>query len=220
MRVAAAAVAATLLIVTAHAQAPSARDFRIIRLDPALDAIVAPDATLETLGDRFGLTEGPVWVPDPAGAYLAFSDLTANVVYKRTSDGRFSVLAENIVAAGSRTAASRCSTTTATFPTPSRTASRGRKTSATSTSRSAARSFATTCAPTARSPIAASSSMWPGHHSASRDPGRAAASGVRDQRRLWRRRRPRLYITACNLLYRVRLKTPGVRPGPAAASAR
>jgi gluconolactonase len=100
MRVAAAAVAAMLLIVTAHAQTSAPRDFRIIRLDPALDAIVAPDATLEALGDRFGLTEGPVWVPDPAGAYLAFSDLTANVIYKRTPDGQLSVLAENIVAAG------------------------------------------------------------------------------------------------------------------------
>jgi gluconolactonase len=95
---AASVVVAMLAIATGHAQAPPPRDFRVITLDPALDAIVAPDATLEVLGDRFGLTEGPVWVPDPAGAYLAFSDLTANVIYKRTSDGRVSVLAENIVA--------------------------------------------------------------------------------------------------------------------------
>ena len=88
-----------LLVTAGHAQAPAARDFKIITLDPALDAIVAPDPTLETLGDRFGLTEGPVWVPDPAGAYLAFSDLTANVIYKRTPDGQLSVLADNIAAA-------------------------------------------------------------------------------------------------------------------------
>jgi gluconolactonase len=92
-------VAATLVVGTVHTQVPAARDFRIIRLDPALDAIVAADARLETLGDRFGLTEGPVWVPDPAGAFLAFSDLTANVIYKRTPDGQLSALAENIVAA-------------------------------------------------------------------------------------------------------------------------
>lgn len=88
-----------LCVASAHAQTPAPRDFKVIRLDPRLDAIVGADARLETLGDRFGLTEGPVWVADPAGAYLAFSDLTANVVYKRTPDGRLSVLAENIVSA-------------------------------------------------------------------------------------------------------------------------
>jgi gluconolactonase len=98
-RLAVSLVVVTLAATAPHAQAPAARDFRIIRLDPALDAIVAPDAKLETLGEHFGLTEGPVWVPDPAGAFLAFSDLTANVIYKRTPDGRLSVLAEDIVAA-------------------------------------------------------------------------------------------------------------------------
>ena len=47
-----------------NAQAPAARDARIIRLDPALDAIASSDAKLETLGEHFGLTEGPVWVQD------------------------------------------------------------------------------------------------------------------------------------------------------------
>ena len=60
-----------LLGCAASAQAPARgtvnqprREFKIIRLDPALDAIVSPDAKLETLGDRFGLTEGPVWVSE------------------------------------------------------------------------------------------------------------------------------------------------------------
>ncbi len=44
------------------AQPPAQRSFKIIRLDPALDGIISPDAKLETLGDHFGLTEGPVWV--------------------------------------------------------------------------------------------------------------------------------------------------------------
>jgi hypothetical protein len=35
--------------------------FAIVKLDPALDTILSSDATLETVGDRFGLTEGPVW---------------------------------------------------------------------------------------------------------------------------------------------------------------
>ena len=79
-----------------NAQAPAVRDFRIIRLDPALDTIVSPDAKLETLGEHFGLTEGPVWVQESNSGYLLFSDLTANVIYKRTPDGVLSAFAENI----------------------------------------------------------------------------------------------------------------------------
>jgi gluconolactonase len=94
-----------LLAGGAGAQAPPnaaanqpRRDFKIIRLDPALDAIISPDATLETLGEHFGLTEGPVWVQEsPTSGYLLFSDLTANVIYKRTPEGRVSVFAEDIV---------------------------------------------------------------------------------------------------------------------------
>jgi gluconolactonase len=56
--------------------------FRIERLQPALDAIIEPDARLETLGDRFALTEGPVWVRDGNDGYLLFSDNAANVIYK------------------------------------------------------------------------------------------------------------------------------------------
>jgi len=67
----------------------------IVRLDPALDAIVSADAELETLGDRFGLTEGPVWVQEGAG-YLLFSDLISNVIYKWTPDGQVSAFLENI----------------------------------------------------------------------------------------------------------------------------
>src|SRR5580700_8138124 len=44
------------------AQPPAERPFRIIQLDPALADIISSDAKLETLGDHFGLTEGPVWV--------------------------------------------------------------------------------------------------------------------------------------------------------------
>jgi gluconolactonase len=91
-----AAIGAVLSIAVGHAQAPAARDFRIIRLDPALDAVVSPDAKLETLGEHFGLTEGPVWVQDGGAGYLLFSDLTANVIYKRRPDGRLSAFAENI----------------------------------------------------------------------------------------------------------------------------
>jgi gluconolactonase len=73
-----------------------ASGFAIVRLDPALDAIISADARLETVGDRFGLTEGPVWVRDGASGYLLFSDLIANVIYKWTPDGQLSVFLDNI----------------------------------------------------------------------------------------------------------------------------
>lgn len=66
----------------------------IERLDSALDAILAPDAKLETLGEHFGVIEGPVWVKDASGEHLLFSDMAANIVYKRTAGGALSVFLE------------------------------------------------------------------------------------------------------------------------------
>src|ERR1051326_2731436 len=60
------------------------------RLDPALDAIVSPNAKVEMLkGDYFGNAEGPVWVKQ--GGYLLFSDIGSNKIYKWTPDGKLSV---------------------------------------------------------------------------------------------------------------------------------
>lgn len=70
---------------------PAERPFHIERVDPALDAVVAPDARLELLGDRFGITEGPVWVPDGGSGYLLVSDLTADVIYRIAPDRTVSV---------------------------------------------------------------------------------------------------------------------------------
>jgi gluconolactonase len=52
------------------------------RADPGLDSVIAPDARLELLSDRFGITEGPAWVPDGGQGYILVSDLTANVIYR------------------------------------------------------------------------------------------------------------------------------------------
>jgi gluconolactonase len=77
----------------AQAPQPAPRPFSIERLDPALDALIAPGTLPQVLADDFGLSEGPVWVPQGKG-YLAFSDLTANVIYRWTPDGGVSVLLE------------------------------------------------------------------------------------------------------------------------------
>ena len=45
-------------------QTPAERPFTIVKLDPALDAIIDPGAKAELLGDRFGLTEGAVWIQE------------------------------------------------------------------------------------------------------------------------------------------------------------
>lgn len=73
------------------AQGPVERPFRIIRLDPALDQIVSADAKLETLGDHFGLTEGPVWVGRGNAGYLLFSDNAGNEIYKWSPNEPLSV---------------------------------------------------------------------------------------------------------------------------------
>jgi len=72
--------------------APAAnKPFSITKLDPALDELIAPDAKLESMGDYFGLVEGPVWVPDQQGGYLLISDMLSNVIYKETADKKISV---------------------------------------------------------------------------------------------------------------------------------
>jgi gluconolactonase len=64
----------------------------IVRLDPALDEIIALDAKAELLkGDYFGFLEGPVWVQEGATGYLLFSDVAANAIYKWTPEGQLSV---------------------------------------------------------------------------------------------------------------------------------
>src|SRR5687767_5106564 len=52
----------------------------IERLDPALDQLVAPDATIEVLAGGYDWTEGPVWVKN--GGYLLFSDIPPNQIHR------------------------------------------------------------------------------------------------------------------------------------------
>lgn len=52
----------------------------IERLDPALDAVLAPDAKIEQLADGFHWAEGPVWLPREKS--LVFSDVPENTAYR------------------------------------------------------------------------------------------------------------------------------------------
>jgi len=67
------------------------RPFSISRKDRALDTLLAPTAKLELLADHFGLTEGPVWMPDGGRGFLVVADLIENVLYKITPDHAVSV---------------------------------------------------------------------------------------------------------------------------------
>lgn len=74
--------------------APAAQPFRIDKSDPALDELIAPDATLETLASGFGINEGVVWVPDGGAGYVLVSSLIDNVIYRIDPDGQVSVFME------------------------------------------------------------------------------------------------------------------------------
>jgi gluconolactonase len=53
-------------------------DMAIERLDPALDALLAPDATVEKLAAGFNWSEGPTWYRGG----VVFSDVPENIVYR------------------------------------------------------------------------------------------------------------------------------------------
>ena len=70
-----------IMALTGLAQAQEQHSPPIRRLDPALDALIAPDAKLELVKTGFGFTEGALWVPRGEAGYLLFSDIPANVIY-------------------------------------------------------------------------------------------------------------------------------------------
>jgi gluconolactonase len=84
--------ASICLLSTAIAAAQAA----VVRLDPALDTVVAPDAKVELVKGGFGFTEGPVWMTEGNSGYLLFTDIPGNVVWKLTPDGKASVYLDNV----------------------------------------------------------------------------------------------------------------------------
>ena len=52
----------------------------IERMDPRLDAIIAPESHIEILAEDFDWSEGPLWIE--SGGYLLFSDIPPGRVYK------------------------------------------------------------------------------------------------------------------------------------------
>lgn len=74
--------------------APTPKPFSITRADPALDAIIAPDAKPEVLASGFGINEGVLWINDGGRGYVLVSSLIDNVMYRIDADHKVSVFME------------------------------------------------------------------------------------------------------------------------------
>jgi gluconolactonase len=92
------ALLATIVGAFASAARSAASDdkphaFSITRTDPALDALIAPDAQLKQVAGGFGFIDGPVWVAGRGSSegFLLASSIIDNVIYKVTSAGQVSV---------------------------------------------------------------------------------------------------------------------------------
>jgi gluconolactonase len=70
---------------------------RVVRLDPALDAVIPQGAEIAKVAEGFTFGEGPVW--DPEGSLL-FSDPNQNVIYRWSQDEGVSVARTNSGYAG------------------------------------------------------------------------------------------------------------------------
>lgn len=65
---------------------------KVLRLDPALNDLIGPDAMIEKLASGFEWSEGPVWMKK--GNYLLFSDVPRNVVFRWKEGEKTSVFLE------------------------------------------------------------------------------------------------------------------------------
>ena len=74
--------------------APASKPFSITRSDPALDAIISPNAKIETLATGFGINEGVIWIRDGNSGYVLVASLIDNVFYKITPDHKVTVFME------------------------------------------------------------------------------------------------------------------------------
>jgi gluconolactonase len=70
-------------------QHPATDALSVERLDPRLDAIIAPGMLPEIIADSFNWSEGPLWLPDDQ--LLVFSDVPENTVYQWSESGGLNV---------------------------------------------------------------------------------------------------------------------------------
>ena len=75
----------------AYAQAADTSKMQVVRLDPALDAVIAPGTAIERVATGFKFGEGPMW----RQGRLWFSDLVGNKMYAVAPDGRTEMLIDH-----------------------------------------------------------------------------------------------------------------------------
>jgi gluconolactonase len=83
------AILLTFLLAASCIGQPRASVGKIIRLDPAFDALVPKDAKIERVATGFNFTEGPLWRPE---GLLWFSDVPGNLVRSLTPSGQVKVI--------------------------------------------------------------------------------------------------------------------------------
>ena len=88
-------IPAAILLLISYGASAQERFFTIEQNSPGLEKLIAPGAELELLGDRYGLTEGPLWVDSDDGGYLLFADLISNVIYKWAAKSGTSVFLDD-----------------------------------------------------------------------------------------------------------------------------
>ena len=99
-------IAAVLILVLALSiigqQAPPAppqrgpappREPRVVRIDPAFDALVPTTAQIEKAAGGFGFAEGPVWTRQGS---LLFSDIPGNAIVRLMPNGQTSIFRQPI----------------------------------------------------------------------------------------------------------------------------
>jgi gluconolactonase len=83
---------ASMAPAVAAAQAPAAaQTMEIARLDPGLDAVIAPGTRVERVATGFGFVEGPMW----RDGRLWFSDLMDDKVLAVSPDGKVEMLIDH-----------------------------------------------------------------------------------------------------------------------------
>ena len=67
---------------------PQSSSLYIVRIDPALDAVIAPGTSIEKVASGFQFTEGPMW----HDGRLWFSDVVGNKMYATSPEGEVTLL--------------------------------------------------------------------------------------------------------------------------------
>jgi gluconolactonase len=75
-------------MIVAASQATASPQPEVLRLDPALDAVIAPGTKIEKVADTFIFTEGPMW----REGRLWISDVVGDKTYAVSADGAVQLL--------------------------------------------------------------------------------------------------------------------------------